>query len=115
MWIEYYFMKPLWVVGLTVLMLILWPLRADAAATRVYVNLGVGGAMIVGGGVLFWHLTYASKISQKQGDPSHRSTLTFLRIESNEEGFKLLGRSFLRSPPLEQPFVFEVPLFVLRW
>jgi len=116
------------VLGLS---LALWPFEDSVAETRVYVSFSIGGAVIVGGGLLIWSLTYASQVSQFVPRIEHSSHLRFEVNEPNPQAAPSLIGSFTgvregrettatdlfvekRPEPVPPPLL-ELPLLVFRW
>ncbi len=101
------------VMGLS---LALWPFEDSVAETRVYVSFSIGGAVIVGGGLLIWSLTYASQVSRNEPDlqaaPSLISSFTDAPEGREATATDLFAEK--RPEPVPPPLL-ELPLFVFRW
>lgn len=101
------------VMGLS---LALWPFEDSVAETRVYVSFSIGGAVIVGGGLLFWSLTYASRVSQDEPDPQAAPSLISSLTDTHERREVTATDLFAENRPgLVPPPLLELPLFVFRW
>jgi len=105
------------------------PVRAE---THVYVSFSVGGAFVIGAGVVFWSFSYASQVSETKSpeerpDRLLRTTASDLPSRSGiESGLNRVPKSlttddrtradsiFLPDGPREAPSL-EVPLFTFRW
>lgn len=101
------------VMGLS---LALWPFEDSVAETRVYVSFSVGGAVIVGGGLLIWSLTYASRVSQNEPDPQAAPFLISSLTDASERREATATDLFVekRPEPVPPPLL-ELPLWVFRW
>ena len=101
------------VMGLS---MILWPIATSAGETRVFVSFSIGGAVIVGGGLLFWSFTYTSRVSQNEPDPgttpSRVRSLTEAPGQTQQTAADLWVE---RWPEPVQPLPIELPLWVFRW
>ena len=101
------------VIGLS---LALWPFEDSVAETRVYVSFSIGGAVIVGGGLLIWSLTYSSQVSRNEPDlpaaPSLIGSFTGVREGRETTATDLFVEK--RPEPVPPPLL-ELPLLVFRW
>jgi hypothetical protein len=82
---------------------------AGAAETRVYFSISVGGAMVVGGGLLFWSLTYGSvRVSKRGTEPQPIPSLL-----SSVGDDPLPLHSDRSTDPNED--LIRLPLLIYRW
>lgn len=93
----------------------------QAAETRVYIQFSVGGAVMVGGGILWWGITQRTRVSRNLQasaplDPhpfffdDKTNGITSLSFHQRERVQKEGGNPF-HAPPMP----FQIPLFVYRW
>ena len=91
-----------------------WPFAAEAAS-RVYVSFGVGGAVAVGSGLVFWNVGYARELKRPpETEPSQ--SVAHLRSEKGTETPLYFSNPFVdeRSEAVRPRWV-EFPLFIFRW
>lgn len=99
------------------------------AETRVYVNVSVGGAVMIGAGALFWSFSYTSQVSQNkplEKNPGRLSLTTNAFDPGSLRDIQLIPQSLpaeertrvdittLLYAPYETSSV-EVPLLIFRW
>jgi len=103
------------------------------AETHVYVSFSVGGAVVIGAGVVFWGFSYTSQVSERKSpeeNPDGLSLTPSASASSPSRSIKLLSMRLPQSftaedqtragiipapyGPRAAPSV-EVPLLVLRW
>jgi hypothetical protein len=100
------------------------------AETHVYVTFSIGGAVVVGAGVVAWSFSYSSQVSEHK--PSQESPgRLFLTMISSESGpLRMIQDGQNRLPQFIPQIseiatrlsngpravsTVEVPLFILRW
>lgn len=109
-------MKWISIIMMVAILLVYQPMTVEAASTRVYVSISIGGALIVGGGFLAWSLSYGSRVSKKDPNPTPLPSLASNVMEFQGEKFKtFVDRSFQISPEGFQPLKVELPLLVYHW
>lgn len=100
------------------------------AETHVYVSFSVGGAVVIGAGIVAWSFSYSSQVSEHKPAEESPSRLS-LTMESSESGpLRMIQDGQKRLPQLipQRPEVItrlsngpraassvEVPLLVFRW
>lgn len=91
---------------------------AHAAETRVYLRIGLGGALILGGGILLWRLEYRTRLAE--GSP-HRPTPSTPEASVPRDPWKPVG---MGAPPFpeegnppsgSEALLFELPVVTVRW
>jgi len=106
-------------------LLILFGPNLARADSQVYVSVSVGGAVVVGAGVIYWGVSSGSRVSAtapSEENPSRLRTIQFLPhlppqfvqpIVPVGEG----SRAEFGSIPNDSPSasLVELPLFVFRW
>lgn len=98
------------------------------AATRVYVSFSVVGAVVVGAGVLFWRLSYTSRVGEHTPSEERPDRLSLTTASESDPplGIRIAPQRFAsedRSRVDDRPFTndlrvpssLEVPLLVFRW
>jgi|GEM_PF-5330857 len=100
--------------------LLLWPSFSDARRTQVYVGIGVGTAVAIGGGIASFNVGVSQRVDREPESPSPATDSPPLLAEiSHKEATAVRKPLFeLRiDSPLDppQPLRFELPLFILRW
>ena len=108
-----------------VALLILFGPRLARADSQVYVSFSVGGAVVIGAGVIYWGVSSSSRVSQytpSEEDPNRLRTIQFLPqlFPQLDQPNLLLGerpRADVVSLPKDSRAVsvVELPLFVFRW
>jgi hypothetical protein len=98
--------------------LLFWPLTAEAGGTRVYFHFGIGGAIALGSGLIFWNIGYSSRLAQRQENLDALKKETFISYKS----YKAVGAPLhFPEPPLQRKFeshpspLIEFPLLTFRW
>ncbi len=92
------------------------PAITQAAETRVYIRFSFGGAVVVGGGILWWRFAHGTRVSQisSQAAPPELQAMTLDRIRDRTKDFSTQfieeSRSF-RSPPM----LLHFPFLIYRW
>ena len=100
--------------------------RAD---TRVYVSFSVGGAAVIGAGILYWSVSYTSQVSQRKPPEENPGRLFPATDASETDPFQALQPEPQQVPheePIRADFTgipdglraaswVEVPLLVFRW
>ncbi len=103
------------------------------AETRVYVNVSVGGAVVIGAGALFWSFSYTSQVSlnkPSEKNPGRLSLTTNAFDPGSLRDIQLIPQLIPQSLPAEErtcvaitsllhvPYEtssVEVPLLIFRW
>ena len=92
---------------------------SGAAETQVYVSIGVGGAVVVGGGLLLWGLTYTSQISRRDTEPNVMSSFLSSIDDSFENRPRIMTDGHLSFTLDRGSFkgenLLRLPLFIYRW
>ncbi|HET6465351.1 MAG TPA: hypothetical protein VFH55_07060 [Nitrospiria bacterium] len=108
-----------------VALLILFGPKMAWADSQVYVSFSVGGAVVIGAGVIYWGVSSGSRVSRytpSEEDPNRLRTIQFLPqlFPQFDPPNVLLGerpRADFASLPNDSRTVsvVELPLFVFRW
>jgi hypothetical protein len=125
-------MKRRILIPAVVLFMLSWP-GPSRAETHVYVSFSVGGAVVIGAGVLFWGISYSSRVSENEapGGPSNRLSLATEKSAPKPTRSVRLITELIPQPaateartrfelgpvsrgPAESAFV-GMPLLVFRW
>jgi len=98
------------------------PARADS---QVYVSFSVGGAVVIGAGVVYWGVSSSSRVSRytpSEGDRNRLRTFQFFPQfypQFDQPLVPLGGRNRADSVSLaahsRSASIVELPLFVFRW
>ncbi|MBI3995853.1 MAG: hypothetical protein HY349_07745 [Nitrospirae bacterium] len=114
---------------LSVTCLILFRPGPGLAETRVYVSFSVGGAAVIGAGILYWSVSYTSQVSQRKPQEENPGRLFPATDASETDPFQALQPEPQQVPheePIRADFTgipdglraaswVEVPLLVFRW
>ena len=94
----------------------LCPITSHASKIDVRVRLSLGGAAVLGGGVLVWHLTYAYQVSKGEKKPGNPSRAASAFKETLQEKERVAPESFFKANMDSlQPLLINLPLLVFRW
>jgi hypothetical protein len=103
------------------------------AETHIYVSFSVGGAVVIGAGVVFWSLSYTSRVSERkprEENPNRRPLFTsasasspvpFMNLRSIHRPRPYTAEEGSRGDLIPAPdgpraaSSVGVPLLVLRW
>lgn len=106
-----------WILGGLVAALLL-P-SAVSAETRVYVTFSVGSAIAVGGGLIFWGVSYSTRVSRNLesptvSDPSSGPSAASFQAPDRSNGFLMEPPDTIPRNPRDAGLP-GLPLFVYRW
>lgn len=95
------------------------------AETRVYVTFSVGGAVVIGAGMVYWSISSTSRVSEHKPSVEAMSDLplpaagTAFRFQSNDrQAMKpdpVLPEPMPILPVRQDTSQIEIPLLVFRW
>lgn len=111
-------MTALFIIGLA---LLLGPWNAHASNRRVYVGVGVGTAVAIGGGIVSFNVGYSQQVNKQKPESSLPGTdrppaLAELKRKREDAAPHSLTDFEVRSQSASpQPLRIELPFFILRW
>jgi hypothetical protein len=91
------------------------PLSAWGAETRVYVSFSIGGAIALGGGLLLWNLHYVERLSKTAPEPPPEERLSRLAQTGSQEPRQVEPPRIGEEVALAPVSRVEVPLFRFQW
>ncbi|MFQ5596945.1 MAG: hypothetical protein ACE5GK_02740 [Nitrospiria bacterium] len=96
--------------------LIMGPGVACAGETRIHIQWSIGGAAVIGGGILWWKITHRTRVSQSQQTPPTADKHAVLPHNKTDRTRALSShhREAGTNRP-NPPMPFHIPLFVFRW
>jgi hypothetical protein len=114
---------------LVVAFLIVFRPGLGRAETRVYVSVSVDGAAVIGAGVLYWSLSYTSRVSEHRSpeqNPGVLSLTTDASRSNSPRSTRLIPQSQTAEERTRADFAsipdgpraassVEMPLLVFRW
>lgn len=108
------------IVTLLVLLILAVRPGATEASTQVRVQFTVGGAVMVGAGVIFWGISYriASGLSGRvpsEADPPDSPTAGRMRLLRLSEHLRSDPKATLDEDENNRPDLIEFQLFRFRW
>jgi len=93
--------------------------------SQVYVSFSVGGAVVIGAGVIYWGVSSSSRVSQytpSEEDPNRLRTIQFLPqllpqfVQPHVPLGERTRADFVSLPNNSRAAtIIELPLFVFRW
>lgn len=108
-------MKWTWVLIVTALLMLMQPLKAEAR-TSVYVSVGIGGAVVVGGAFIYWSVSHSSRVSIRElaTSPFPLETSS-LRIFEGVNPYLSTDQFKQDDSEKSQGLTIELPVFRYRW
>jgi hypothetical protein len=109
-------MKGMIAAAVVAALLLSVPAAAGASETRVYIRFSVGGSLIIGGGILFWSIGTASRVSENVGQTSDSDGLFTSR--SAAKPAQKVTSDFPAADAISDEagdILIAVPFYVFHW